>query len=387
MMLDTFKDEHIKDRVRSWFPHTQTGHIYLNHAAISPLSVRVKDTIDAFIRERQSGPIDNFEHCMQISDETRALAAHYLNAESPSNITFLGNTSDGISAIAEGLSLKTGDEVLLNSMEFPTNVQPYRALQSRGIKISVIETPQNAITASMIEQHITPITKVVSISAVQFLSGYRADLEAIGKLCEEFGIWFVVDAIQCLGAFPIDVQACRISALASGSHKWLMGPMGTGILYTAPALAAELAPTKTGWLSVEEPWDLFRYDQEWLPYSQHLETGTPNMIGLAGLGASLKMFSEVGHDSISRAILNLSGYLTQQITGVKGINLISPADSDHRAGIVSFTINGIRDMQELTEQLKKKNITISAREGVLRIAPHFYNTAEELDTCLETLPI
>lgn len=386
-MFETPLDEDISDRVRSWFPHTQTGHIYLNHAAISPLSIHVKEAIDSFIRERQSGPIDNLEQSIQLSEETRKLAAEYLNAESTSTISFLGNTSEGISAIAEGLRLEAGDEVLLNSMEFPTNVQPYRALLPRGIKTAVIETPRNEITASMIEKQITSKTKVVSISAVQFLSGYRADLEAIGKLCEERGVWFVVDAIQCLGAFPIDVQACRISALASGSHKWLMSPMGTGILYTAPALAAELQPSKTGWLSVEEPWDLFRYDQDWLPYSQHMETGTPNMIGLVGLGASLKMFKEAGHDRISRAVLNLSGYLTRRLERVKGVNLISPTDDVYRAGIVSFTIDGVKDTQALTEDLKKKRITISAREGVLRIAPHFYNTSEELDTTLNTMPL
>ncbi|PWN06934.1 aminotransferase class V-fold PLP-dependent enzyme [Rhodohalobacter mucosus] len=386
-MIEASTEMDFKQNVRSWFPHTQTGHIYLNHAAISPISVRVKDAIDSFILERQSGPIDNLEKCMKISEETRKLAADYLNADSPSAITFTGNTSDGISAVAEGLQLEAGDEILLNSMEFPTNVQPYRALASRGVKTRVLDTPQNEITASMIEKRINPKTKVVSISAVQFLSGYHADLEAIGKLCEERGVWFVVDAIQCLGAFPIDVQACRISALASGSHKWLMSPMGTGILYTAPSLAEKLQPSKTGWLSVEEPWDLFQYEQDWLPYSQHLETGTPNMIGLAGLGASLKMFKEIGYERISRNVLTLSGYLTRRLEGLSGVKVISPADDAHRAGIVSFTIDRIENVQALTDELKKKKITISSREGVLRIAPHFYNTTAELDACLESLPL
>jgi selenocysteine lyase/cysteine desulfurase len=373
------------ERIRSWFPHIEAGHLYLNHAAISPLSTRVTDAIGAFLTERQSGPVENLEHSMEIGNETRNLTAEYLNAESPSAITFLGNTSDGISAIAEGLRLEAGDEILLNAMEFPTNVQPYRALASGGVKTVVIDTPGHEITASMIEEHITSRTKVVSLSAVQFLSGYRADLESIGKLCEEQGIWFIVDAIQCLGAFPIDVQKYRIHALASGVHKWLMSPMGVGILYTSPELAVHLKPTKTGWLSVEEPWDLFHYEQDWLPYSQHLETGTPNMIGIVGFGASLKMFRDVGHQRVSRTILALTGYLNQHLADLDGVQLISPLDETHRAGIVSFKTNEIENVQEFIENLKKDKITISAREGLLRIAPHFYNTTGELDKILDRL--
>ncbi|MDX1591391.1 MAG: aminotransferase class V-fold PLP-dependent enzyme [Balneolaceae bacterium] len=373
------------DRIRQWFPHIQNGHLYLNHAAISPLSTRVTDAIQSFINERQSGPVENLEHSMQIGDETRNLVSDYLNAASPSSITYIGNTSDGISAIAEGLQLKSGDEILVNAMEFPTNVQPYRALASRGIKTKVIETPDYRITASMIERHISPATKVVSLSAVQFLSGYRADIESIGKLCDEKDIWFIVDAIQCLGAFPIDVQKCRIHALASGGHKWLMSPMGLGILYTSPELAEHLTPYKTGWLSVEEPWDLFEYEQEWLPYSQHLETGTPNMLGIVGLGASLKMFQEVGHEIISRNILALTSYLSQELLDMDGVRLISPAEEQNRAGIVSFYMDHIQNTSEWVEELKKEKITISAREGLLRIAPHFYNTKDELDNILDRL--
>lgn len=379
--------KHDLETVRSWFPHTGYGHIYLNHAAISPISTRVEKAILEFIEERQSGPIDNLEHCMQIIEETRMLAAGYLNAEDPSAITFVGNTSDGISAIAEGLKLDYGDEIILNAMEFPTNVQPYRALASKGVKTVVIETPGREITAEMIEKHITHKTKLVSLSAVQFLSGYRADLEAIGNLCREKNILFIVDAIQCLGAFQIDVQKCRIDALASGGHKWLMSPMGLGFLYTSPSLAGKLKPYKTGWLSVEEPWNLFRYEQNWLPFSGHLETGTPNMIGITGLGASLKMFNELGHDFVSERTLNLSGHLISRLSESGKVSLYSPRNDLNRAGIVSFSMEGTEDLEAVINRLKEDKITISAREGLLRIAPHFYNTTGEIDKVLEKLPL
>lgn len=380
-------DDSELEAIRSWFPHIKNGHLYLNHAAISPLSIRVSKAVSNFIEERQSGPIDNFEHCMQISDQTRLLISSYLNAPDPSNITFLGNTSDGISAVAEGLNLQPGDEIILNTMEFPTNVQPFRALSDKGIKTVVTETPGNIITADMIESALTENSRIVSVSAVQFLSGYRADLEAIGKLCHERGILFVVDAIQCLGAFPIDVQKCKIDALASGGHKWLMSSMGLGFLYTSSALAEKLRPFKTGWLSVEEPWDLFRYEQKWLPYSGHLETGTPNMIGITALGESLKLFEEIGHKRISKRILDLSGHLTGRLTSISGVRVVSPKDEQTRAGIVSFTIDGLEDLEGLITRLKKEKTTISAREGLIRIAPHFYNTHTEIDKVLEQLPL
>lgn len=379
--------DQVPESIRSWFPHIENGHIYLNHAAISPISTPVKQAISDFIEERQSGPIENLEHCMQISEETRTLVASYLNAEDPSTITFVGNTSDGISAIAAGLNLNSGDEIILNEMEFPTNVQPYRALESGGVKTVVIETPDREITANMIEKQITQKTKIVSLSAVQFLSGYRADLEAIGKLCDENNILFVVDAIQCLGAFQIDVQKCRIDALASGGHKWLMSPMGLGFLYTSSKLAGKLKPYKTGWLSVKEPWDLFHYEQEWLPFSGHLETGTPNMIGIAGLGASLKMFDEIGYGIVTDLVLKLSGYLTRRLSDSGKVNIYSPINDPYRAGIVSFSIDGLSEPEALITRLKEQKITISAREGLLRIAPHFYNTTGEIDKVLEKLPI
>ncbi|MCC5915300.1 MAG: aminotransferase class V-fold PLP-dependent enzyme [Balneolaceae bacterium] len=372
------------NHLRNLFPHIGNGHVYLNHAAISPLSTRVVEAINSFITERHEGSIENFEGGMEILSSARKLAANYLDVPQNDHITFLGNTSDAISAVAEGFPWGAGDEVLLNTMEFPSNVHPFRALQPRGVKVVMTETPGHRITAEHLESKITPRTRLLSVSAVQFLSGFRADLEEIGELCRAHDIFFMVDGIQQLGAMPIKPQEAGIDVIASGSHKWLMGPMGCGILWLSERMAELLKPAKTGWLSVEEPWDMLNYDQPWLPVSQHLETGTPNMLGITGLKASMETLLEIGSKRIGQQINHLTNHAISQLTE-KGAELITPTEEKSRAGIVTFIIPGISNPEETVNLLKQIKITISAREGMIRISPHFYNSTEEIDHAIEAL--
>ncbi|MFO7799050.1 aminotransferase class V-fold PLP-dependent enzyme [Rhodohalobacter sp.] len=385
MSRDTIFSESELTEIRENFPHTKTERVYLNHAAISPISWAVKQAIEKFISDRHSGKIDNIEMGMSILQETRDLISGFVHAESTEQITFMSNTSEGITAVAEGLDWNEGDEILLNHMEFPTNVQPYRILDRFGVNVRYIEPVNNRVTPGMVESAISSNTRLFSISAVQYLTGFKADLEAIGAICKKHNILFVVDAIQYLGAGTIDVQACNIDALSAGGHKWLMSPMGTGFLYLSEKLSKQLKPYKTGWLSVQEPWELSNFDQKWLPVSQHLEIGTPNMIGFAGMNASLKTLNSIGLSRITENILNLTDYLTVKLSQQNNTQLISPKEREERAGIVTFTTTDITDTEAFVETLKKKNITISSREGKLRIAPHFYNTIEELDTVLNAL--
>ena len=379
-----FTDSEIAE-IRNNFPHINTGHIYLNHAAISPISSSVKLAIDQFISDRHTGKVDNIEMGMSIVQETRNLIANFINAENSNQITFVPNTSEGITAVAEGLNWNEGDEILLNRMEFPTNVQPFRVLNRYGVNVRYIEPENNKITPDMVESAITPKTRLISISAVQYLTGFKADLNAIGQICKKRDILFVVDAIQYLGAGNIDVQACNIDALATGGHKWLMSPMGTGFLYLSKKISSKLKPFKTGWLSVQEPWELSNFEQDWLPVSQHLEIGTPNMLGTAGMNASLKNLNSIGPERITDKILNLTDYLTERISQHNDTQLISPTARNERAGIVTFSTKRVTDTEAFVESLKKQNITISSREGKLRISPHYYNKFEELDTVLNAI--
>lgn len=384
-MAESFFAPKELERIRADFPYLKTDHIYLNHSAISPISDKVRKSLNLFLEDRSAGKIDNIELGMNIIDETRELISSYINAKSSDQITFMGNTSDGISAVAEGLHWKPGDEILLNSMEFPTNVQPFRMLEDLGVQIRYINAKNHSVTPQMVEEYITSDTKLFSISAVQYLTGFKADLEAIGEICTSNDIIFVVDAIQYLGAGKIDVQQCQIDALATGGHKWLMSPMGSGFLYLSDKLSQQLRPAKTGWLSVEEPWALSQFDQSWLPVSQHLEIGTPNMLGMVGMNASLKNLIETGPEKITGQILNLTDLLTGSLIDNNHIELISPIERNDRAGIVTFKHAGISDSEEFVDSLKKKNITISSREGMIRIAPHYYNSIEEIEKVLNVI--
>lgn len=373
------------ESIRSNFPHAKNGHIYLNHAAIGPLSEKVSRSIQDYIEKRHTGPIEIMEESIEITARTRNFISGYINSSSPDQVTFTGNTSEGISAVTEGLDWKPGDQVILNTMEFPSNVQPFRMLESKGVEIVYVEVKNGSLKVSDIEECITSKTRVISVSAIQYLSGFKADLVTIGKLCRDHDIFFVVDGIQALGGFQIDVRESNIDALATGGHKWLMSPMGIGFLYLSDRICQHLRPFKTGWLSVKEPWDLHNYDQQWLPVSQHLETGSPNMLGITGLGASIEYLTEIGPSRVSDRIKFLSHYLIKNLSDYPGISLYTPLNENERGGIVTFSIKGRSDYEETISRLKKQSCTISAREGYFRMAPHFYNTTDELDQALSYL--
>lgn len=386
MTTSAFSETQLAE-IRDLFPITKAGRVYMNHAAISPLPTPTLEATRRCLEVRNSGRVENFEEGVQTIEDTRSRIASYIHAPSPEQITFLGNTSDAISAISEGLTWNDGDEIILNTLEFPTNVQPYRRLESQGVTIRYADPKTHVLNTSDIEALITPKTKLVSVSAVQYLGGYRADLESIGDLCSKHDIFFVVDGIQALGASPVDVQNCKIDALGTGAHKWLMSPMGIGFLYLSEKMQALLKPYKTGWLSVEDPWELSKFEKNWLPVNQHLETGTPNLIGITGLGASLKVFGEIGTDAVSEHILHLSGYCIDQLQCKSHVSVITPKDESQRMGIVAFSVETYADpdMDSLLKSLEKKHITISAREGYFRISPHLYNTEEEIETVIDQL--
>lgn len=375
-----------KSEIRTLFPHTAKGHIYLNHAAISPMSNRVILAIENFLIDRNRGNIESFPEWMELTQETRGLISELIGSENSDRITFMGNTSDGLSAVAEGIDWNDGDEIILNTMEFPSNIQPFRILENRGVQMICLEPDETGrITSRMIEDSITPKTKMVSISFVQYLNGFRADLKSIGEICKENEVYFVVDGIQGLGAVPLNVQECHIDALASGCHKWLMSPMGISFLYLSEELAANLTPFKTGWLSVEEPWEMSVHDKPWLPVSQHLETGTYNTMGIVGLNASLKHLLQVGIDNIQNEILNLSGFLLTNLSQKNNVTILTPESSDEHAGIVTFKLEDEKTAEKIVEELKSKNIRISARKGYIRISPHYYNSEEELQQVLDAI--
>lgn len=369
---------------RSLYPHIKKGIIYLNHAAVSPLSYKVVDAVNLHLNERSDGMIDSFPRDLEVMDDCRSKVAQLIHT-TPDRISFAQNTSEALNIVAGGIDWHEGDRVLLNTMEFPANVYPYINLKSKGVELDFITDDDGKITPDMIEKALTPKTRLVAISAVQFLSGYKADLQQIGELCKERNIWFVVDGIQAVGAMNINVKSMYIDALAAGGHKWQMSPQGIGFLYVSEALQEQIHQKSLGWLSVKEPWQLFNHDQTLAPTAKRFEGGTYNFPGIYGYRASLSTLLDFGIENIEKHISHLTSLIVEGLSGEKNMTLYTSDKPEQRAGIVTFSLNKNIKAGDLSGFLSENQIIVAVREGKIRFAPHYYNTDEEIEQAVTIL--
>jgi len=368
---------------RALYPHTSQEKIYLNHAGTGPLSTRVVEAMTAHLNERSKGQLDSYPADIPMAADCRKLVGRLINAESPDRITFQANTSDAINVVASGIPWKSGDRILLNTIEFPANVYPYLNLRQFGVELDFVQAPSGIISTEMIASAITPRTRIVALSAVQFLSGHRADLRAIGGLCRSRGVFFIVDGIQAVGAVDIDVQNMKIDALAAGSQKWQMGPHGTGFLYLTEALQSTIHQRSLGWLSVRNPWEFYNYEQPLASSARRYEGGSLNMPGLWGMRAALETLLEFGMQNIEDQILHLSGLLWRGLASINGLTVITPAEREERAGIVTAQLPPGTNAEALLGMLHRHNVMPALRERKIRYSPHFYCTEEEMATTVQ----
>jgi selenocysteine lyase/cysteine desulfurase len=382
-MIPTFLDPATLERARSLFPHTARGRIYLNHAGTSPLSTRVTAAVQRHLEDRSVGSIDSYPRDLAMVKELRELVARLINAESPGRIALQINTTEAINIVAAGLPWSAGDRIVLNTIEFPANVYPYRNLLNAGVDIDVLESRDGRITADQIAGALTPRTRLVALSAVQFLSGHRAALATIGEMCRSRGIVFAVDGIQAVGAVMVDVRALRIDALAAGAQKWQMSPHGSGFLYVTEELQARIQQRHLGWLSVQNPWDFHNYDQPLAPTARRYEGGTLSLPSLWGMHAALSTLLEFGPPAIERHILALTGFLHERLSTLPGVRVVTPGPADERAGIVTIALPPGLDGQTVLQGMEKRGVTVALREGMLRFSPHFYNTPQEMATVVD----
>ncbi len=373
----------VLERARSLFPYLTGGRIYLNHAATSPLSTRVMDVLSAHLRDRMTGGIDTYEVDIAMVKSWRQTVQRMINAEAPERIAFQMNTSDALNIVAAGLPWQAGDHILLNDAEFPANLHPFLHLRRHGVVVDLLRVHDGIVTPELIADALTPRTRLLSLSAVQFLSGYRADLREIGALCRSRGVVFVVDGIQAVGAVPLDVQAMQIDALATGAQKWQMAPLGTGFLYVTEALQDRIQPQYAGWLSVASPWEFRLLDQPLARSARRYEGGTLNIPGMYGMRESLTILEEFDQNAVAAQIHGLTQILMQDLSAIPGVRVITPSDAAHRAGIVTIQPPAGLKSEDIVGLLKARGITIAVREGLLRFSPHFYNSTEEMHRTAE----
>lgn len=370
-------------RTRKEFPHLKRGQIYFNHASTSPLSSRVVNAMTRFLQTRSDGTLVSYDDDVKIETDCRTAVQTLIHAESKDRIALVGNTSDAINIIASGLPWQRGDRIILNDMEFPANVYPYSHLRDRGVILDIIKCPDGRITPEMIENAITPKTKVCALSAVQFLSGFRADLASMGRLCRDRKIWFIVDGIQAVGAVQVDVQKMEIDGLGGGAQKWLMSVQGTGFLYVSEALQDAIQPQYVGWLGVQDAWDFYNYGQPLSSTAKRYEGGTVNHLGFSGMAESLAFLLEQGSPDIEKHILGLTKLLSEGLQKMEGVRLLSPVVDSERAGIVTIELPRSVDAKNVFKKMLARNIVISLREGKIRYSPHFYNSSEEIEAVIE----
>jgi selenocysteine lyase/cysteine desulfurase len=367
--------------VRKLFPHLSSGRIYFNHASTAPVSTRHIEQADYFFKRRSSDKVDDYKDFLRINIETKNMLAEYLNTK-PDRIGFTDNTSSGLNILAQGIKWKRGDKILLNDVEFPANVYPFLNLQREGVEIEFIKSENGIVSAENIIKNIKSETRLISISFVQFLSGYRIEFDALGKICKEKNIILSVDAIQGLGAFQLDVKKNNIDFISCGTQKWMLGMQGLAYFYISNELQEKLEPKYMGWLSVDNAWDFLSYQLNIKKSAEGLQTGTLNTLGIYLLNASLKLFKENGIDNVEKIILSNSIYFLDKLQNIGIKTFLSGNDEKNLSGIVSFKHS---DSQKIFDYLIKERIDHSLRAGVIRFSPHFYNTIEEIDIVIEKL--
>ena len=363
---------------RGLFPVTQRL-IYLNHAAVAPLSLPAAQAMQWLAQDALEFGSQHYGKWLETYEGLRQATAQMIHA-SPKEIAIVKNTSEGIATIAIGLDWRTGDKVVVFKEEFPANQYPWQRLESRGVKLewlSVTDPLEKINTACK-------GARLLSISFVQFISGYRANLQAIGEICQRNGVIFFVDAIQGMGAFPLDVEACHIDALAADGHKWLLGPEGCGILYVSQALQERVEPVEFGWTNVAGFNDYGSREMALRGDAGRYECGTLNTIGCYGLLASMKLILDIGVANISPLVQGLGDRVYKGVKR-KGYEVAIERTAETGAGIVSFRKAGL-DPTMVVSKLRHEGIIAANRAGWIRVAPHFYILPEEIEKMLDLLP-
>jgi cysteine desulfurase/selenocysteine lyase len=365
-------------RYREDFPVTREL-IYLNHAAVAPLCRRAAQAMKDLTEDACFYGSLHYGDWMDVYSGLRTAAARLLNA-SPDEIAIVKNTSEGVATVASGFNWESGDRVVAFEEEFPANYYPWRRLESRGVKVSwlsiydPIEKIAEAIRGA----------RLLAISFVNYLSGFRVDLRKIGELCREHDCFFFVDAIQGMGAFPIDVEDCYIDALAADGHKWMLGPEGNGILYVRRRWLDSIEPVEFGWTNPASYADYSSRDMTLRPDAGRYECGTLNTVGCFGLKAAIEFLLEVGVENIRDSVLNLADQLEQGVRE-KGYEVMVGRTSATGSGIVSFR-HPHADSRAVVSELKRAGILGAPRQGWVRLSPHFYISPEDIDAVLSALP-
>jgi selenocysteine lyase/cysteine desulfurase len=374
-------------KLRALMPIAQKC-VYLDHAAMCALPQPTADAFQKWLTEVTGigGPV--WGQWVRGIETTRASAAELIGAR-PDEIALVSNTTSGISLVAEGLDWREGDNVVTFADEFPSNQYPWMNLANRGVETRRVpndvsgRSDLDALAAACDRR-----TRIVTVSWIGFATGYRHNIRQIAELAHEHGALVFIDAIQGLGAFPLDVNEAGIDFLAADGHKWLLGPEGAGIAYIRREHLAKLRPIGPGWHSVSPTQEFTHIELKLRNAASRYEAGSQNSGDILALGASLRMLQELGVENLAAAVLDITDLACEKLKSI-GAKIISDRRPDHRSGeqrsgIIAFEMPGSEPMA-LKRYAGQQKVVFGCRAGRLRISPHAYNNEEDLDRLVEAL--
>jgi selenocysteine lyase/cysteine desulfurase len=356
---------------------------YFDHAAVAPLSARAQSALAEHAADLAENGLANYGRWKARIKEVRGLFGRLLGAD-PLDVAFVKNTSEGIGFVAEGLPWQPGDNIVTAEEEYPANVYPWLNLAGRGVEVRRIPSHDGRLRIDDLRNAIDEHTRLLTISFVEFASGFRNDLCAIGEMCRQRGVLFFVDAIQGIGVLPLDVSQTPIDFLSADGHKWLLGPEGAGIFWIRRERVERLHPVAVGWNSVVGSWDFATIDFRLKPHAGRWESGTLNMGGISALGASLAMLLDLGVNALEGRILELTDRLCAEVERT-GWSVFSSRRAAERSGIVSLQAPPGTDVALMVKELHARGVVVNQRGGRLRVSPHAYNTPDEIDQLVRLL--
>lgn len=358
---------------RDEFPVTK-NLVYLNHAAVAPLPASVAAAMAGLVEDARDWGSVHYDSWLAAYEGLRAETAQLIHC-SPREVAIVKNTSEGIATVALGLDWKAGDAVVAFREEFPANYYPWLRLREKGVTLRWLSIHDALDKIDEAAQG----ARLLAVSYVNYLSGHRVDVTAIGEICRRHGCFYFVDAIQGMGVLPLDVERDGIDALAADGHKWLLGPEGCGVLYVRRSVQDQVEPVEFGWTNVAAYADYASRDMTLRGDAGRYEPGTLNTVGIFGLRAAMMLINEIGVEAIAEAVLARACQIEDGVRG-KGYEVL-PTGS----GIVTFRKEGI-DSRAIVSSLRAAGIIAAPRQGYVRTSPHFYVPPDGVDRLLAELP-
>lgn len=356
---------------------------YLNHAAVAPWPQRAVLAVNRFAEQNARIGARDYPDWLQVEQRLRQRLQRLLNAPTSADIALVKNTSEALSFVAFGLDWRAGDQVVISTEEFPSNRIVWEALERFGVEVVQVDLQQGDAEQALLDA-CSPRVRLLAISAVQYASGLRLDLQRLGQDCQRRGVLLCIDAIQQLGALPLDVQACQCAFAMADGHKWLLGPEGLGVFYCRSDLRERLKLHEYGWHMLEHAGDYQRTDWQPARSARRFECGSPNMLGAMALEASLSLLEEVGMSDVAKGLHERVQWLLDGLDKIPGVRLHSPRELERRAGILTFSLDGW-DNARLFERLKAEQVICAQRGGGIRFSPHFYTQERVIDETLQLL--